>query len=308
MGATAPARQRGKLRIWAQAVRAFSFTASIIPVALGAALAASSGQPIAWPLLPLVVACALLYHAGTNLVSDYFDHCRGVDRDYTFGSSRVIVEGLLAPADVLRAGLLAFAVGIGLGLVLVAVRGAPMLALGAAGLVGGFFYCGAPIGYKYRALGDPLVFLLMGPLMVIGSYYALTGTYSSTVLWASLPIGFLVTAILHANNLRDIVHDSDAGVITIAGVMGHKLAKLQYYGLLAAAYLSVGVMVARGTLPAWALAVFLSLPPAIQNLRTIAASRADAPQEVALIDVKTAQHHFLFGLLLTLSITGAAIL
>jgi 1,4-dihydroxy-2-naphthoate octaprenyltransferase len=230
-----------------------------------------------------------------------------VDRDYTFGSSRVIVDGLLAASDVLRGGLTAFALGIGLGLVLVAVRGVPMLALGAAGLVGGFFYCGAPIGYKYRALGDPLVFLLMGPLMVIGSYYALTGTYSSSVLWASLPIGFLVTAILHANNLRDIAHDRDAGVMTVAGVIGHGAAKLQYYGLLAAAYLSVGVMVARGTLPAWALIVLLSLPPAIRNLRAIAASRADAPQEVALIDVRTAQHHLLFGLLLTLSIAGAAV-
>ena len=78
------------------------------------------------------------------------------------------------------------------------------------------FYTGKPIGYKYIALGDFLVFTLMGPLMVIGSYYVLTGDYNTNVLYVSLPVGFLVAAILHANNLRGIVHDTQANVKTLA--------------------------------------------------------------------------------------------
>lgn len=198
-----------------QAVRAFSFTASMVPVFVGAMLALAYEGTVRWSLFPLVVVCSLLFHGGTNLVSDYFDFQRGVDRKDTFGSSGVLVNRLLQPRQVLHAGLLLFALGCVLGLILLAYRGMPIFVLGVIGLLGGFFYTGKPIGYKYIALGDFLVFTLMGMLMVIGSYYVLTGDYNTNVLYISLPVGFLVAAILHANNLRDIVHDTEANVRTL---------------------------------------------------------------------------------------------
>lgn len=298
---------RSRVSIWTQAVRPFSFTASMIPVILGAILTLSYPGDVAWQLFPLVVICSLLYHAGTNLISDYFDFQRGVDRNYTFGSSRVLVEGLLTPGQILAAAWILFGIATILGFILIAVRGLPMLILGVVGLLGGYLYTGRPIGYKYVALGDFLVFTLMGPLMVIGSYFTLTGAYNNTVLFVSLPIGFLVAAILHANNLRDISHDAQAGVKTLANLIGHKGAKVEYFFLVSAAYLSVLIMVFAKIVSPWSLLVFLSLPPALKNIKSIANSQPEKPKAIALIDVQTAQLHLLFGLLLTISIIVRAV-
>ncbi len=298
---------RSKVSIWLQAIRPFAFTASITPVIVGAVLALSFPGEVEWMLFPLVVICSMLFHAGTNVVSEYYDFKHGVDRADTYGSSKVLVDGLLTPREVIVGGIILFVVGFALGLILVAFRGAPIFWLGVIGMLGGFFYTGKPIGYKYIALGDFLVFTLMGPLMVIGSYFVLTGDYNSTVLFVSLPVGFLVAAILHSNNLRDIVHDAEANARTVANLIGLRAAKVEYYLLIGGAYLSVIVMVLTGVLDFWVLLVFLSLPPAVKNVKAISGARLDNVAAIAMIDVQTAQHHFLFGLLLTVGITLSAV-
>ncbi|MBK9246879.1 MAG: prenyltransferase [Ignavibacteria bacterium] len=216
---------RSSFSLWIQAVRAFSFTASMVPIIIGAMLALSFPGYVRWDLFPIVILCSLLIHAGTNLISDYYDFTKGVDKEGAFGGSGVLVGKLLQPKQLLMGGIICFSLCFLLGLIFVQVRGIGMLYLGLIGIIGGYLYCGG-IGYKYIALGDVLVFWLMGPLMVIGSYFVLTGTYNSTILLTSLPIGLLVTAILHANNLRDIKHDQAANVRTMASIMGLSGAKL----------------------------------------------------------------------------------
>jgi 1,4-dihydroxy-2-naphthoate octaprenyltransferase len=290
------------LALWCQAVRAFSFTASMVPVFVGAAMAFSLGQEVVWTFLPLVIFCSLSFHAGTNLVSDYFDFVREVDKDYTYGSSRVIVEGLLTARQILVGGAVLFALGIAGGMVLVIFRGWPMLAIGVAGFLGGIFYTANPVGYKYIALGDIMVFLLMGPLMVIGSYFALTGSYDSAVRWVSLPVGLLVAAILYGNNLRDISHDKAARIRTVENMLGYGRAKLGYYGLIAGTYGVVVVMVLADLLSMWSLLVLLSFPLAMGCVSMVRACDGKDPAGIAGIDVATAQLHLAFGVLLCISI------
>jgi 1,4-dihydroxy-2-naphthoate octaprenyltransferase len=296
------------LKVWLQAIRVFSLTASIIPVLVGAALAFYMNEDVLWQWLPVVAFCSVLLHAGTNLVSDYFDYNKGVDKDYTYGSSRVIVENLLGPRAVLAGGLVCFAVGCGLGLALVAFRGWPMLALGLVGLLGGWFYTAGPLGFKYMGLGDLYVFILMGPLMVIGSFFALTGRYENSVLIASMPIGCLVAGILSANNLRDIKHDGEAGVRTTAGLLGVTAAKIEYILLLFTAYVSVIAMMAVSILPVWSALVFLTLPLAVKNTKAARNHDLNRPHDIAFLDVRTAQLHLTFGLLLCLSLVLGAML
>jgi 1,4-dihydroxy-2-naphthoate octaprenyltransferase len=295
-------KQRSKFSIWVQAVRAFSFTASSVPVLLGAALALHHPGKVLWILLPVVYIAGLLIHAATNLINDYFDYKKGVDKNYTFGSSGVILQELLPAKQILIGGIVLFGITAALGVILVAVRGVPILTLGLIGLIGGYLYTGYPWGYKYYGLGDFLVFLLMGPLMVIGSYYSLTGTYHHSILLISLPVGFLVAAILQSNNTRDIKHDLEAGVKTLENILGHKAAKIGYYFSLLAAYISVGLMVVFKILPVWSLGVILTLPLALKNIKKMSKSRTDKPGEIAAIDVETAQLHFGFGLLLIISL------
>ncbi|MGH2575504.1 MAG: 1,4-dihydroxy-2-naphthoate octaprenyltransferase [Ignavibacteria bacterium] len=295
--------QKSSALIWIQAVRAFSFTASIIPCILGAMLALLfSNGAVLWYLLPFIIISALFLHAGTNLVSDYFDYLKGVDTKDSMGSSGVLVAGLLKPKQIFNAGIFFFFLALLVGLPVIFARGEIIIYLGLIGILGGFFYTGWPIGYKYLALGDFFVFALMGPLMVIGTFYALTGTFHPTVLYTSLPIGFLVTGILQANNLRDIAHDRKANVKTLAGVMGSGFAKAEYLFLIAGAYLIVIALVIFKILEPWSLLVLLSLPPAIKNLTLIKGIGTEDTAKIAMLDVMTAQLHLLFGLLLSISL------
>ena len=299
--------RRSSVSIWLQAIRAFSFTASMIPIFVGAMLALSYQGIKSWELFPFVILCSLLMHAGTNLVSDYYDYEKGVDSENALGGSGVLVEKLLEPKKVLRVGIACFALCFLIGLVFVQIRGINMLYLGVIGILGGYFYSGG-ISYKFLALGDIIVFWLMGPLMVIGSYFVITGIFSNDVALVSLPIGFLVTAILHANNLRDIKYDSEANVRTVANIIGLDGSKLQYYFLVLSAYISVIIMVFMDILPIWALLVVLSLPPAVKNMKTISKAQLEYTNEISMIDIQTAQLHFLFGLLLIIGLLVAFIL
>ena len=302
------AQKQNKVKIWFQAVRAFSLTASILPVLLGAAIAMHYTGKTTWLLLPVALICSLLLQAGTNAISDYYDYKNKVDSDYTYCSSRVIVDGLLPAKSLLTAGIIAFLTASLLGVILIAARGWPVLILGVIGLLGGFFYTAKPIGYKYIALGDLLVFILMGPLMVIGSDFVLTGQFHKTALIASLPVGCLVAAILHANNLRDIKHDTQAGVKTFANVLGHKGARIEYYILLLSAYLAVAAMVAAQILSMWSLLVFLSLPVALKRIKLVHKTKPEDIISIAQLDVQTAQLHMLFCILLVTGVAAEAIL
>jgi len=302
------AQKQNTVKAWLQAVRAFSFTASMLPVLLGAAIAMHYTGEVTWLLLPVALICSLLLHAGTNTISDYYDYKNNVDTDYSYGSSRVIVEGLLPAKSLLTAGVIAFAIAALLGVILIAARGWPVLVLGVIGLLGGFFYTAKPFAYKYIALGDLLVFILMGPLMVVGSDFVLTGQFHTTALIASMPIGCLVAAILSANNLRDIKHDTQAGIKTLANVLGHNGARIEYYILLVSAYLAVAAMVATQILSMWSLLVFLSLPIALKRIKLVHRTKPEDIVSIAQLDVQTAQLHLLFGILLAAGVVLGAIL
>lgn len=290
-------------QLWVQAIRPFSFSASMIPVIVGCMYTLTYyNQEIKWYLVPIIIISSLLFHIGTNLVSEYYDLKEGVDRPDTFGSSRILVDSLMTPQKVLNGGLLSFAIGFILGLFLVYEQGTQILYLGIIGVLGGFFYTGKPVGYKYFALGDLLVFLLMGPLMVGGTFLALTGTYTNDVLIISIPIGLLVAAILHANNTRDILHDSQANVKTLAMMIGVKGSIIEYYFLVIGAYLSVILFVVFGKLEIWSLLVLISLVPAINNLKTIVKAELNKPENIRMMDIQTAQLHMMFGLLYAIGI------
>ncbi len=302
-------RQHGMIRtaaIWLQAIRVFSLTASMIPVLLGAAWAAYEGTSADWRLMPLIVIASLSIHAATNLVSEYFDYIKNVDKDYTFGGSRVIVEGKLSARQTLLGGLFLFALTAAIGLIFIYLRGWPILMLGVIGMMGGIFYTATPVGYKYFGLGDLMVFILMGPLMVIGSYFVLTGTYNHNVLLVSLPVGCLVAAILSGNNLRDILHDTQAGITTTAGLLGHRFARLEYSILDMTAYLIVALLCILGTLPLFSLIVFCTLPLAYMPIRCALQSQPDNPAPIAALDVQTAKLHLAFGILLIISLIAGA--
>ena len=290
-----------KLKSYFQAVRAFSFTAVVISVALGALLAYQDKNTFSLPMFLLVLINTLLLHAGTNVLSDYFDYKKGIDTDYSFGSSKVISEKLLTPKEVLVEAVVIFSIAAILGLVLIYLRGFPILIIGGAGLLAGVFYSFGP-SYKYFALGDFAVFLMFGPLTVLGTYYVLAESFSVKPVLLAIPPGLLVTLILVGNNIRDIKHDVNAGVKTVANLLGYDKAKWEYYLLIAAAFASAAIMAFTTLLSLWSLLIFVTLPLALKNIRILSQSNPDNPASIADLDVKSAQLHLIFGIMLIISI------
>lgn len=298
--------ERSKVSVLVQSVRIYSLSAALVPVLIGGAVAFSYHQgEVAWGLMPIVVVCALLFQMGTNVINDYFDFKKGIDQDQPFGGgSGVLTSRLMTPRQFFIEGCVLFGIAILLGFVLIYFRGVPMFLFGLIGLLGGYFYSGGPKGYKYLGLGEVLVFVLMGPLMVIGTYFVLTANYTNSFsLYASLPVGFLVASIMAVNNHRDIAFDAESGGIkTLSMILGFRASKVQYCLLVAAAYLSVVLMAFSGLFSYWTLLVFLSLPVALGNLKTIWESDRGQEERLAPLVPRTAQLHLLFGVLLTCGI------
>jgi 1,4-dihydroxy-2-naphthoate octaprenyltransferase len=287
------------LRAWIAASRLPTLPAALVPVLVGTALAARDGafHPIA---CAAALAGALAIQVGTNLANDYFDWKRGADTHARLGPLRATQAGLIAPERVLAGAWIAFGVAALSGLVLVALRGWPMAALGVASIAAGVLYTGGPLPYGYVGLGDPVCFLFFGIAAVCGTYYAQAGTVTAAALAASLPVGLTVTAILVVNNLRDIDTDREAGKHTLAVILGRGGSRAEYASLLAGAFVGPPVLWMLDLAPAAAsiaCAAALLAPPL---LRAVFAD-PDGPRLNATLR-GTARLHLVFGALFALGL------
>src|SRR6059036_224512 len=252
--------------LW-EIARPFSFTASSVPVAAGGALAALAGSFDPGLFLASLVG-AIGLHVGTNVTNEIYDVRKGVDTIVSPRASHAIVKGRISEGAAYRFAIAAFAVAVLVGLYLTSVRGWPIAALGIVGLVGGYTYTAPPFQYKYGPVGIPVVFLLMGPLMVIGSFYAVSGLFDLRAVALSIPVGLLVAAILHGNEWRDISEDARAGAVTFSVRAGRDAAHWLYVGLVVGAYLALSAGVVLGVLPTWTLLAMASLPLLVRQIRS----------------------------------------
>ena len=293
-----------RLSAWSEVVRPFSFTASMVPVAAAGALAALDGL-FNWPLFILTAIASLFLHIGTNVVNEIYDVRKGVDTITSPRASHALLKGRLSEREAFSLSYAAFAISALVGAYLIYVRGLPLLALGLAGLAGGFGYTAPPLQYKYRALGVPLVFVLMGPLMVLGAYYAIAGAFSWAALAVSVPVGLLVAAILHGNEWRDISDDARSGMTTLSIKFGRNVAHYGYLSLVVGAYLALALAVLVGAVPTASLLAMLSMPLLVRAIRASELGASGQQRAIAMIDLETAQLHAMFGALLVLGLLFA---
>jgi 1,4-dihydroxy-2-naphthoate octaprenyltransferase len=279
--------------VW-EILRPFAYTVSVIPVLAGAALAAVDGR-FAWAPFVAALAGAVLLHSGTNIVNEIYDVRKGIDTITSPRASHAIVKGRLTERGAYAIALTAFGLAVAVGLYLLAERGPAIVVLGLIGLAGGYFYTAPPFQYKFHALGVPLVFLLMGPLMVVGAYFAIAGRWSIEALVVSIPVGCLVAAVLHGNEWRDISEDTRAGISTLSSRIGREWAHYAYVGLVLAAYISLGFAVAFGLVPPTTMIALASLPYLVRVIRAAELGATGQARAIALIDVRTAQLHLAFG-------------
>jgi len=295
--------ERGRRRLAAayEILRPFAYTASAIPVLAGGALAFLDQRFVLLPFLAALVG-GMLLHSGTNVINEVYDVRKGIDKITSPRMSHAVLKGRISEKGAHVFGLGLFAAAVAVGTYLVWLRGPAIVGLGLLGLVAGYTYTAPPFQYKYRAMGVPTVFVLMGPIMVVGSYFAVTGIWEWRALVLSVPVGLLVAAILHGNEWRDISEDTRAGIVTLSSRLGRNWAHYGYLALVMGAYVTLALTVAVRWLPPTAIIAVFSLPFLAQVVRSAELGAAGQARAIAMIDLQTARLHFAFGSLLVIGL------
>ncbi|MHC4199471.1 MAG: 1,4-dihydroxy-2-naphthoate octaprenyltransferase [Planctomycetota bacterium] len=262
---------------WLKASRAPFFLDVILCVCLGAAAAwHEAGTFDPW-ILAACLAGVMLLNAGTNLANDYYDHLSGADEANPSptpfsGGSRAIQDGVFSAKQIRNAAFLCFALSVVAVALLIwrmsgiAPQGAgplypwPVLAFGVVGALSGLFYTAPPLKLGYRGFGELLAGLNVGPVAILGSYYAQAGTLSWGVAIVSLPLGCLSSALLVINQLPDVEPDRAVGKRHLVTRFGISFGVWGYLVLVLAAYVSAGAGIALGLVPRTAAIVFLAAP------------------------------------------------
>ncbi|MEX2431111.1 MAG: 1,4-dihydroxy-2-naphthoate octaprenyltransferase [Dehalococcoidia bacterium] len=280
---------------WFWATRPFSLSASVSPVLVGTA-AAASVVSIDWLLFALALTGSIAIQIGTNLADEYADHRKHGGTGKFLAPHKVIQRGLLSERAVLLGLIAFFGYGIVAGLYITAEVGWPVLAVGLAAVAVAYFYSGGPYPLGNLGLGEPLVFLFMGPVMVMASFYVQAQDVTLASFVASLPVACIVTAILHCNNLRDVEEDRAAGKRSIAAWIGPGPSQWLYAGLLAAAFIAIVAGAAAGALGMGALLALLAGPRAAGAVRRLFAAKDR--RDMNMLMVRSAKLHGWTGVLL----------
>ena len=296
-----------KIFTWLVIMRLPFLTATFIPIFVGVAVANLSGFSVDWGWLGLTLLGGSLLHIGTNTANDYFDHTSGTDEaNYNYmvpfsGGSRSIQMGLISAKGMLTVAIVSFALSAVVGIPLIQKAGMPVLWLGLIGFLSGLFYTAPPFRFASRkGLGELLIGLNFGPLMVAGSALVQTGQLLPEAFLAGIPIGLLVAAIVYVNEFPDHDGDKATGKDTLIVVFGPEKARIGYVLLVAGAFISIIVMALNGTFPMLTLIALVASyfgVRAIQVLYKYYDDRLLQPANAGTINM-----HFITGVLFCIGI------
>jgi 1,4-dihydroxy-2-naphthoate octaprenyltransferase len=271
------------MRIWIMAARPRTLPAAIAPVLVGTTAAVYWAGRLPRPgTFIAALAASVLVQIGTNLANDYSDAKRGADTADRLGPVRVTSAGLVAPQRVLVATWIAFGAALSCGIYVAAVIGVEILLIAFASIAAGALYTGGPRPYGYAGLGEVFVFLFFGLVAVNGSYYVQVEELDALPLGLSISVGFLATAILVVNNVRDIETDRRAGKTTLAVRIGRQSAVALYRLLALGAFVVLPVTLLGTEVSAWPLLGLVALPLTIGPMRTMS-TRTDGPSLNAVL-------------------------
>lgn len=251
------------VQAWASAARPKTLPAALGPVLVGTALAAADGKMHSLAALSCF-AVAMLLQIGVNLANDYFDGVRGVDTAERIGPVRATQAGLLSPSAMKWVTFLTLGASLIPGGYLISLGGWPLALFAVFCILSALAYSGGPFPLASHGLGDLFVFIFFGPTAVMGTHYVQAGELTFVAFLASLPVGFLITAILVVNNLRDIETDRKAGKNTLAVLIGGKWTRIEYLAILGAAYFVPAVGVLEGPWSVFALLPWITAPHALR--------------------------------------------
>jgi 1,4-dihydroxy-2-naphthoate octaprenyltransferase len=265
---------------WVAGARPRTLPAAIVPVLVGTAAAADGDLGlgrgiIGWRFVAALVV-SLAIQVGTNFANDYSDGIRGTDSDARVGPVRLVGSGLASPSAVKQAAILSFLVAALAGLALAIAVTPWLIVVGAISFAAGWLYTGGPRPYGYYGLGELFVFVFFGLVATMGSAYVQVEQLTWLAFGAALPVGFLATALLVVNNLRDIPTDTAAGKRTLAVRLGDKRTRVLYVGLMVLPFVVTPVVAGLGARPLAAASLFVILLARLPVQRVLEGARGSA--------------------------------
>ncbi|MBA2495701.1 MAG: 1,4-dihydroxy-2-naphthoate polyprenyltransferase [Acidimicrobiia bacterium] len=295
---------------WVAGARPRTLPAAVVPVLVGTAAAVGAdgarGAPdgiTAWRFgAAMVVALAL--QVATNYANDHSDGKRGTDAPGTrVGPLRLVGSGTATAGAVKVAAIIAFAAaGVAGGALALAV-GPELFAVGVVSIAAGWCYTGGPRPYGYAGLGEVFVFTFFGVVATVGSAYVQLERVNGLALAASVPVGFLATALLVVNNLRDIPGDTASAKRTLAVRLGDSRTRTLYVALMVGAFVAIPFVAGLGGRPGGALALVALVVARTPVLRVLQGARG--PDLIAVLGA-TGRTQLAYGTLLAIGLALSA--
>lgn len=244
---------------WIEGARPRTLPNAIAPVLVGTGAAASLDGAVWWKaLLALVVSVALI--VGVNYANDYSDGIRGTD-DVRVGPLRMVGSKLASPAAVKRAAFACFGLAGVVGVALALTSAWWLILVGALCIAGAWYYTGGRSPYGYSGFGEIAVFVFFGLIAVLGTQFVQAERIDWAGAVSAVAVGSFSSAVLVANNLRDIPTDTESGKRTLAVRLGDGGTRTLHLALLVVPFVVTLILVARTP---WALVGLLALPLAVK--------------------------------------------
>jgi 1,4-dihydroxy-2-naphthoate octaprenyltransferase len=298
-----------RLGVFIRAARLPFLTGSLMPVVVAAVYAYWEKGAFDWTLFLLTLFGVAFLHSGGNLINDFYDSF-GSDPLNLYatpfsGGSRVIQKQELSAETVLFLAYLCFGLAVLCGLALIYLGRHYVMILGLLGLGAAYLYSAAPVQLMSLGLGELTIFLAFGPVLSFGAYYVMTGVLKPVGLAVSLPLAFLITAILWINEFPDLEADETAAKRHLVVRLGLRRSRWVYAALMMAPFFSLFVLLEVFKLPELIFAALVALPLAVNAVRRAFDTDPTDP-EFMPIQGLTIKTHFLIGVAMTLSLLYAA--
>ncbi|MFJ7310551.1 1,4-dihydroxy-2-naphthoate polyprenyltransferase [Peribacillus frigoritolerans] len=286
-------------KIWWELIRPHTLTAAFVPVLLGTVIALLE-DGVNWLLFAAMMIASILIQAATNLFNEYYDFKRGLDTEESVGIGGGIVRHGMTPRLIMNLALGMYAIALIIGIYICAASSWWLAAVGLVCMLVGYLYTGGPLPISYTPFGELFSGLFMGFLIILIAFFIQTGDVSSTAILIAIPSGILVGLINLSNNLRDHDGDKAHGRKTMPVVMGRKKALTFMAIMFVFSYLWLVGLVLTGSVTAWILLAFLSIPKAMAAIKGFVGKT----QPITMVPAMkaTAQTNTFFGLLMAIGL------